>query len=84
MAEHSRRTCTIPSCPTCRQISRTTLAFLFNRQAMLAGDDKQRADPVLWADVQTSYHDMRVALNLVCGVPLEQIDPTTGHRLAAA
>lgn len=41
----------------------------------------RHSHPVLWADQQTGYHDCRIALCVAMGVPLDLIDPASGHDL---
>lgn len=76
---HNRRVCELSDCQTCRNMRRAMTAFLANAQARLTGDTIQESDPVLWADAQTSYHDLRAALCLAGGVSVDEIDPATGH-----
>ncbi len=37
------------------------------------------ADPVQAADNETTIADCRIALNAARGIPLDDLDPTTGH-----
>lgn len=50
--------------------------------ARLHGEVRRLTHPVEWADTQASYHDARAALCLAKGVPLDLIDPVTGHDLS--
>lgn len=83
MTVHDRRQCVAPGCEPCRHIRLATLRFLGNPRARLTGPTREQSDPVLWADAQASYHDLRVALCVARGVPLDRIDPVTGHHRAA-
>lgn len=40
-------------------------------------------DPVGYQDTQTGKHDLRIALCLATGVPMEYIHPGTGHNMGA-
>jgi hypothetical protein len=82
MRLHDRRTCPERGCVTCRRGRRAHLAFITNPRARLTGDTRQQSDPVLWADAQTSYHDLRAALCLALGAGVDDVDPCTGHLLA--
>ena len=81
MTLHDRSTCPVPHCVQCRQIGRAVVALLTNPRGRLAGSSKVHADPVLWADAQTSYHDLRAALCLAKGATVDQVHPVTGHYL---
>jgi hypothetical protein len=47
----------------------------------LARLERRSADPVAWADQLTSLHDARTALCIAMGVPLDEINPATGHDM---
>lgn len=47
----------------------------------LANPDRYRHDPVARADNRTSMNDARTALCIALGVPLDDIDPASGHDL---
>lgn len=48
---------------------------------LCVADQARRLDPVLRADGRTSVADARAALCLAQGVPLDEIDPASGHDL---
>lgn len=54
------------------------------RMRSLANPDKYRHDPVAAADNRTSMNDARTALCIALGVPIEDIDPASGHNLTRA
>lgn len=81
MSLHDRRSCTIRRCPTCRDMNRAHIRLITNPRARLTGPSRQQSDPVLWADAQTSYHDMRAALCFAGGATVDQVHPVTGHYL---
>lgn len=81
MSWHLRGACEKRRCRTCRDMRRATVNLLTNPRARLCGNSPHDSDPVLWADAQTSYHDLRAALCLAAGATLDEIDPVTGHYL---
>lgn len=81
-ALHSRRSCQVEDCVTCRRIGRATIALITNPRGV--GCSKQYADPVLWADAQTSYHDFRAAICFAQGATIDQVHPVTGHYLGGS
>lgn len=44
-------------------------------------DQARRSDPVLRADGRTSVADARAALCIAQGMPVDEIDPASGHDL---
>lgn len=63
-------------CQPCRE--RSIAHHRMYRLCRLWGPERHR-DPVAYADQVTSMNDARTALCLAMGVPVEWIDPTTGH-----
>lgn len=51
------------------------------RMLSLAKPELRRIDPVAAADNRTAMCDARAALCIALGVPLEEIDPSSGHDL---
>lgn len=71
--------CTCTPGKRCQQCAERGRAHL--RMYRLCGLYKSGADPIAYADQVTSLNDARAALCLAMGVPIERIDPCTGHRL---
>ncbi|SDJ07436.1 hypothetical protein SAMN05444157_1599 [Frankineae bacterium MT45] len=44
----------------------------------------RHSDPVAFADLMTSGADCRIAINIAAGVPLDEIDPASGHSSPGA
>lgn len=51
------------------------------RMLSLAKPELRRIDPVAAADNRTAMCDARAALCIALGVPLDEIDPSSGHDL---
>lgn len=54
------------------------------RMLSLAKPELRRIDPVAAADNRTAMCDARAALCIALGVPLDEIDPASGHDLSRA
>lgn len=54
------------------------------RMMSLAKPGLRRTDPVAFADNRTAMNDARTALCIALGVPLDEIDPASGHNMTRA
>ena len=55
---------------------------LATARLLRVADQARREDPVLRADGRTSVADARAALCIAQGVPVDEIDPASGHDLS--